>query len=257
MDVKSNLMEKTVVKLRNTFCNYFDWNDIDVNYAKVDISNKKIFAMPSNYEWHLIYFDENLDLKTSERLTPGVQHWSNYSSQFSEALKKSHKKGSKVDICTQHNNMFEIITVHSINKLSFADMVTIYKWKPIIADYAHREWCKNQDVILPLRENITLPARCQKVIHSSDELLDIHPYMRFGDIKFTQKEIITIRLLLSHRKVKEICAIQGCSLTSEHKRIQRIKEKLNCQNHSLGGLFNALKEKDITLSCLETQICFP
>ncbi|MFJ1231110.1 hypothetical protein ACRBEF_17520 [Yersinia proxima] len=257
MDVKNNLMEKTILKLKKTFFNYFDWNSMDVNYARVDTLNKSIFAMPSNYEWHLIYFDENLDLNTSERLTPGVQHWNNYSYKFSEALKKSHKKGSKVDICTQHNSVFEIITVNSINRLSFADMVTIYKWKPVIADYAHREWCKHQDIVLPLRENITLPMNRKKVIHSSDELLNIHPYMRFGDLKFTQKEIITIRLLLSHRKVKEICAIQGCSLTSEHKRIQRIKEKLNCQHHSLGGLFNVLKENGITLACLDTQINFP
>ncbi|WP_145520738.1 hypothetical protein [Yersinia mollaretii] len=257
MDVKNNLMEKTILKLRNTFSAYFDWNSMEVNYAKVDVKNKSIFAMPSNYEWHLIYFDENLDLKTSERLTPGVQHWNNYSSKFSETLRKNNKRGSKVDVCTQNSNTFEIITVNSINKLSFSDMVTIYKWKPIIADYAHREWRKNQDIVLPLRESITLPKNCQKIIHSSDELLGIHPYMRFGDIKFTQKEIITIRLLLSHLKVKQICTIQGCSLTSEHKRIQRIKEKLNCKYHSLGGLFNALKEHGVTLSCLEAFIAYP
>lgn len=61
MDVKNNLMEKTILKLRKSFCNYFDWNSMDVNYARVDTLNKSIFAMPSNYEWHLIYFDEKYD----------------------------------------------------------------------------------------------------------------------------------------------------------------------------------------------------
>ncbi|HDL7691791.1 TPA: hypothetical protein PXP18_001936 [Yersinia enterocolitica] len=257
MDVKNNLMEKTVINLRTTFSNYFNWNDMDVNYARVDIANKRIFAMPSNYEWHLIYFDDDLDLRTSERLILGIQHWSNYSPKFSAALSKSQKRGSKIDICTQHDSVFEIITVSSKVNLSFADMISIYKWKPIIADYAHRVWTRNQDIILPLREKIPPKKQSKKVGGSSENLLEIHPYMRFGDIKFTRKEIITIRLLLSHRKVKEISAIQGCSLTSEHKRIQRIKEKLNCQHHSLSGLFNALKEHGVTLSCLETLIELP
>ncbi|HEN3643911.1 TPA: hypothetical protein U5E29_004239 [Yersinia enterocolitica] len=246
-----------MIKLRTTFSTYFDWNDMDVNYARVDIANKRIFAMPSNYEWHLIYFDDDLDLLTSERLMPGIQHWNNYSPKFSAALSKSQKRGSKIDICTQHDGVFEIITVSSKANLSFADMISIYKLKPIFADYAHRVWTRNQDIILPLREKIAPKKEIKRVISSSEKVLEIHPYMRFGDVKFTRKEIITIRLLLSHRKVKEIAAIQGCSLTSEHKRIQRIKEKLNCQHHSFSGLFNALKEYGITLSCLEALIELP
>lgn len=52
--------------------------------------------------------------------------------------------------------------------------------------------------------------------------------MRFGEIIFTRKEMITIRHLLSHRKIKEIAAIQGCSLSVEQQRIHRIKEKVGC-----------------------------
>ncbi len=88
-------------------------------------------------------------------------------------------------------------------------------------------------------------------------LIDIHQYMRFGNIRLTRKEILTIRLLLSHRKIKEISAIQGCSEASEHKRIQRIKEKLGCPHASSGGVFNALKENGITLACLDTLVNLP
>lgn len=89
------------------------------------------------------------------------------------------------------------------------------------------------------------------------EILDVHQYMRFGNIRFTRKEIVTIRLLLSHCKVKEISYIQGCSEVCEHKRIQRIKEKLDCPHASSSGLFMALKENGITLACLETLVSYP
>ncbi len=68
--------------------------------------------------------------------------------------------------------------------------------------------------------------------------------------------MITIRLLLSHCKVKEISYIQGCSEASENRRIQNIKEKL-FPYASSSGLFTALKEQGITLACLETLIDLP
>lgn len=96
-----------------------------------------------------------------------------------------------------------------------------------------------------------------RINNDSADILDIHQYMRFGNIRFTRKEILTIRLLLSHRKVKEISAVQGCSEASEHKRIQRIKEKLGCPHASSGGVFHALKENGITLACLDTLVSLP
>ncbi|MBN6367861.1 hypothetical protein JZL89_21230, partial [Providencia rettgeri] len=82
-------------------------------------------------------------------------------------------------------------------------------------------------------------------------------YMRFGNIRFTRKEMITIRLLLSHCRVKEISYIQGCSEATENKRILRIKEKLGCSYTSPSGLFQALKENGITLACLESLVSYP
>lgn len=81
-------------------------------------------------------------------------------------------------------------------------------------------------------------------------MLDTHKFIRFGNVVFTQKEMLTIRLLLSQYKLKEISYIQGCSETSEHKRIQNIKDKLGCPHASSSGLFKVLKEHGITLACL-------
>ncbi|CNK13167.1 helix-turn-helix transcriptional regulator [Yersinia mollaretii] len=258
MDGKNNTIEKNSLNLKKVFSHCFDWNDMDITYGKVDLVNKCMFTLPSSYEWYLIYFDNDLDLLTSERLVPGIQYWKDYSSKYMETLLKYNKRGTKIDICTQYGNVFDALSINSKSKLSFSDVMTVYKWKPIISDYAHRVWEQDRDIILPLRERI--PIRKKTINHSNDlmgELLDVHPFMRFGNVRFTRKEMITIRLLLSHRKVKEISAIQGCSITTEHSRIQRIKQKLDCEHHSSGGLFNALKDHGVTLSCLETLIAYP
>lgn len=191
----------------------------------------------------------------SERLVSGIQYWSGYSNDFVKTLKKTEKNKLKVDFCTQYENIFEITSINSRKKLSLSDMMAIYKYRQIIADYAHKIWSQDPEVALPVRVNILLSSdEIKNIDRTSSELLDAHQYMRFGNIRFTRKEVITIRLFLSDCRVKEISAIQGCSEASEHKRIQRIKEKLNCPYVSPSGLFNALKEQGITLACLETLI---
>ncbi|MCW2257647.1 DNA-binding CsgD family transcriptional regulator [Providencia alcalifaciens] len=161
----------------------------------------------------------------------------------------------KVDFCTQYGDIFEITSINSKKNLSLSDMMAIYKYRPIIADYAHKIWSQDPKIVLPVRANILLsPDEMKNKDRTSSELLDSHQYMRFGNIRFTRKEVITIKLFLSHCRVKEISAIQGCSEASEHKRIQRIKEKLNCPYVSSSGLFNVLKEQGITLACLDIFI---
>lgn len=258
MDAKNSIIEKNSLNLRRIFSNLFDWDDMDVTYGKIDLFNKSILTMPSSYEWYLIYYDADLDLLTSQRIIPGIQYWSNYSSKHTDTLLKNRKRQSKVDICTQYKNVFELLSINSRRNLSFTDVMTLYKWKPIIAHYAERVWGQNQDVILPLREDIPLYENSVDNLHSaSAEPVDFHPYIRFGNIQFTRKEIITIRLLLSDLKIEDISAIQRCSLTSEYARIKQIKEKLNCEQNSSVGLVNALKDHGITLSSLDSFTVYP
>lgn len=258
MDARNNVVEKCSLNLKRTFSNIFDWDKMDVSYVKVDLIDKCIFVMPSNYDWHLTYFDSDLDLNISERIVPGIQFWNHYSSKHTETLLRNSKREAKVDICTQYGRVFEILSINSKRKLSLPNIMTLYKWKPIVAFYAQNVWSQTQDNILPLREEISSNQHLMKDADGHfNESLNSDPYMRFGDVNFTRKEIITIRLLLSHKKVKEISSIQRCSVTSEKARIQRIKEKLNYGPNSLGGLFNALKEHGISLSCLEELTVYP
>ncbi|EKT60285.1 helix-turn-helix transcriptional regulator [Providencia burhodogranariea] len=258
MDITSASLENACVKFKKYFSNHFDWNDIDYTFIYIDVDNKQTYNISNNYEWQLICWDDDLDLLVNERLIPGVQLWSNYSEFFSKTLTKSSKRKTKIDFCNKYGHIFEISTINSKRALSVADTMAIYKYRPIIADYAHQLWKKNKEITLPLRQEIALPLYMQEdKQETTTDLLDTHQYMRFGNIRFTRKEIITIRLLLSHCRVKEISAVQGCSEASEHKRIQRIKEKLDCPYASPSGLFKVLKEHGITLACLETLVNFP
>lgn len=258
MDVENSAIESSSFNLKKTFSHIFDWSNMCVTYGEVDVVNKRILTMPSNYEWYLMYWNYDMDLKISERIVPGIQYWNDYSPKHAEILLKNNREGVSVDICTQCGNVYELLSINSKVNLTYTDMMAVFKWKPIIAFYAQRIWHQNRDVILPLREEIPIHEDVSnKGYKSLWGALCSNPYMRFGNIQFTRKEIITIRLLLSNQKIEDIAAIQRCSVKSEYVRIQKIREKLNCESHSSEGLFNALQEHGITLSCLNKLTVYP
>lgn len=257
MDVTNNQFEINSTNMRSTFAHCFDWDKVIVGYGIIDITNKKIISMTSDYHWHLLFWSDNLDLQISDRLNPGVQPWYNYPANYLDTLFKfkNKKLKTKVDVCTRQGSMFELVSLSSTGALSVTDMINFLKFKPTLSDYTNQIWKRKNN-----RKEISLPLRADIIINettpanTNSDALDYHHYMRFGNIRFTQKEIITIRLLLSHRKVKEIAAFQGCTTTTERIRIHRIKEKLNCQHQSPASLFKALKEHGVTLACLDVLI---
>ncbi|MEY0231221.1 hypothetical protein [Providencia manganoxydans] len=252
MDIKNSRLENSCNGFINDFSHYFDWNEVDLAFSRIDIERKKINFLSSNYDALLMYWDDDLDLNISERLNCGVQYWSNYTGAFSDMLKKVDKNTLKIDFISQNSCGFEITSINTKRNLLMSDIESIFRCRPIISDYAHQVWKKNPDIALPMRAEISLPTN--NFDKKPDEQLINHQHMRFGDIRFTAKEMLTIKLLLSHCRVKEISYIQGCSEMSEHKRIQNIKEKLDCPHASPSGLFKALKEHGVTLACLDTLI---
>ncbi|MBS0054654.1 hypothetical protein [Yersinia sp. Marseille-Q3913] len=258
MDVDNILMESNIKSMRRVFNGCFDFNCIDINYSVIDLDRGVILTLPSNYEWHLIYWGDNLDMHISERMKPGIQYWNDYSLLYSETLSKSEKRESKIDVCTHKGNVFEIMSVNSNRKLSPAEVLEILKYKPVISDFAYKLWKpkKQQEIMLPIRENIVNSVE-EKAVIADDEAINYHPYMRFGNVVFTRKEMMTIRYLLSHHRIKEIAALQGCSLSVERQRIHRIKEKMNCQYQPSSALFNALKLHGVTLACMDIFITYP
>ncbi|MDB9566783.1 helix-turn-helix transcriptional regulator [Providencia rettgeri] len=258
MNIESNFIENTCNELKKDFMSVFDWSEIDVTINKIDVKKKCVNIISNNYEWQLIAWGDDLDLLVNERLKSRIQYWDSYTSPFKKTLAKAEKNKFKIDICNRYGDIFEITTINANRQLTLSDMIQFYSLKPILADYSHRIWSKAPELLLPLRACVPMASELEGIkSNERSQLLSEHKYMRFGHIRFTRKEMITIRLLLSHCKVKEISYIQGCSEASENRRIQNIKEKLGCPYVSSSGLFTALKEQGITLACLETLIDLP
>nr|ELR5131795.1 hypothetical protein [Providencia rettgeri] len=104
-------------------------------------------------------------------------------------------------------------------------LLTLYQWRSIVSEYAYKQWSENKTVALPLRQKIELDEP-EPIICRGKETPN---FIRFGQLSFSNKEALTIRLLLSHRNIKEISRIQGCSEDEEYRRLNNIKKKLNCE----------------------------
>lgn len=255
MNIKNTLIENACYEFKERFSNIFDWNEIDVTINKINTNNKSVNIISNNYEWQLMCWDDDLDLFVNERLKSKIQYWNFYSSPFKKTLAKAEKNKFKIDICCRYGDVFEITTINAKRELTLSDMIQFYSLKPILSDYAHRVWSKTPELLLPLRAYVPKPSNTSDIKNSDRyQLSSEYKYFRFGDIRFTHKEMVTIRMLLASCRIKEISYHQGCSEACEHKRIQKIKEKLGCPYASSSGLFRALKEHGVTLACLETII---
>lgn len=135
MNVESIEMEALSENMRKDLFNYFDWDGFDVHYTVVDVDNKKIYALSSNYEWQLIYWHEDMDLNLDERLHVGIQYWKNYSNAYREILSKLDFKNKKIDFCNRYNNVFEILSVNSFEAVPSLDLLSLCKWRTVMASY--------------------------------------------------------------------------------------------------------------------------
>lgn len=113
MDIKNELLEGSCNKFGNSFLNYFNWNDIDISLTRVDIKNKKVNVISSNYEWVLICWGDDLDLLIGERLRSGLQYWNDYSDAYNKTLSKLNENKFKIDFCTKYLDSYEIFSINS------------------------------------------------------------------------------------------------------------------------------------------------
>lgn len=88
MDINSSAMERICNSLIKDFYQYFDWNDIGINYSIINLSEKSVNVLSSDYDWLLTYWGEDVDLLINERLKAGIHYWNNYCNIFKDIMKK-------------------------------------------------------------------------------------------------------------------------------------------------------------------------
>ncbi|MEX6183520.1 hypothetical protein AB6G20_08375 [Providencia hangzhouensis] len=63
MNIENKHLELSCSGFGDKFLKYFDWNDIDVTYSRVDLINHSVRTISSNYNWVLMVWDDDLDKK--------------------------------------------------------------------------------------------------------------------------------------------------------------------------------------------------
>lgn len=249
MNVSNTKTSHQCQQLKKDFFNHFDWETTDISFSRINVQQRSIMTVSSDYDWHLCYWDNDLDLKLNERLIPGIRTWNQYSQAHTQLLKIKNKY-IKIDICNQYENSFDLFSIRTVQP--FVDIPYLLRLKGYLCSWSVSIWKKYSDTItLPFRSDVNL---CLKQEINKPDLKINH--IQFGHIRLTKKEMITVSCLLQHRQLKETAAIQQCSQTAEKKRLMNIRKKLGCTHQSNFVFFNALKKYGITAACLEDFTTF-
>ncbi|MER5130249.1 hypothetical protein [Serratia marcescens] len=256
MHIDSIRQENASKTFRALTGGFLDLDKSDISLSYVDLTQKHIIAVTTNYEWHLNYWENNLDTQITQRLLPGIINWSKYDSMHQLTFKKfMPKRACKIDICTKHNTLYELLSVSTDRELDFHEVRMLFMAKPKISATA-RHVIRKQNI-----NKLTLPLRCTLLPphHNPSSIYAPKSEIKtcqFGNISITDLEMSTIRQLFSYRSIKEIARTHNCSEKVERKRVSNIKRKMNCEHFPLSFLFDRLNENGVIQSCLDSYIIY-
>jgi DNA-binding CsgD family transcriptional regulator len=250
MNADNPQLEKISTLFNKEFSYLFSQGYTEITHTLINQKEGYISTLPSNYQWHLTYWQNDLDLKLSERCREGMHSWTEYSHPHKKSLCKIGKNITKIDICTKTNDGYELFSVSQTQSNDLSQIVNAFKLKAAVSHYAARMQNLQYDKTrLPLRQKLS-PIYIDKIT------LPEYPHFFFNGINFTPTEMNTIRLLLELKTIKEIATYHYCTLTAEKRRIEHIKQKLSCENQPLSKLFSVLRKRGVTAACLESYITY-
>lgn len=255
-EIDTSLRFKAANSFKGQLLNNSYLSNFDISFSCINNGTSEVLTLSTDYEWHLEYWESGLDLKLAQRMHKGVHSWSSYDEKHLSTLKQYvPERMTKIDICTEHNSKFELLSFSSCREISLAEINYFIEVKPAISLLARKIW-KSHD------NKTALPLRCQPVnadflIQKKAKCYQSKEFYQFGDIILTNREMKTIELLIRMRGVKEIANFHNCSGDVEKKRIANIKRKLNCEGLPLSSLFDALEKNGVIFTCMAHYITSP
>ncbi|MGF1907493.1 helix-turn-helix transcriptional regulator [Aliivibrio salmonicida] len=241
MNVDNNKTKKSCDEFKNNVL-ILDKNVIHLSFSSLNLDQGTLKTLSSDYDFHLQYWESGLYKKINNRIKERINIWNDIDNEHGEFIKNKQIK-QKIDICTKYNkgNIIQLLSLASTKKLNETDILNLIKLNPRISYSAKKIWNKHKT------PSLTFPYF--KIKEPKDKpLIEINSLISgfsFGDVNFTAKEIDTISLMLELKSLKEIAWIHLCSETAERRRIEQIKNKLNCKGRSLSTLFKELKSQGI------------
>ena len=213
-------------------------------------------SVTTNYQWHLNYWANDLDKHLSQRLTPGIMSWNRYDPVHQSIFKENMpSRKTKIDICTRHSDLFELMSVSTDTVLEFMDVGNLLTIKPKLSTLVRRTFHKHgTELALPLRCEMSFVP--DKVKEAAKDTLESIGTWQFGELILTDLEMDTIRQLLMCRSIKEIANKHNCNEKVERKRLDNIKRKMDSEGHPISYLFDRLKENGIVQTCLDSFIMY-
>lgn len=218
----------------------------DVGYGYLNTKQSYAQILPSNYDWFLYYYEQDLDLKAHSRLANSRQCWDTIEPSLQQALSYKCNGTYKLDISLYYDGIFEILSVHSKKPTHTIDNKHLYKTLHFLSHESSkiRNSKQGDKYLLPLRdEKLTgIYRKTSKPILS----LDIKDDRYLDGIKFHSIEIEIIRHLLSMKTAKEIAVVFRCSEQLIRKRVFDIKQKLGNAHMHPQEMFRLLKKHTST-----------
>lgn len=248
MDIQSDNIEKAC-KVFKEHVSGFDVNHVSI--SSLNIETNELSCVCSNYDWHLKYWSADLYKRYGKRCEPGVRYWNELDSDHSRILFETTKSQLKVDFTTRHGQYIEIFSIGMNDRNSRIEMCDIIRQKPRVSNLLYLIG-KEYNV-----EKIQVPKTHTNCLTNNNDEYIGGKHLKFGDIRFTEKEMQTITLLLQMRTIKEICAFHQCNRAAETKRINNIKEKLGCAGMGFSMMYDRLNHYGITLSCAINSLNHP
>lgn len=257
MDIHSPTQEKLSKHFKEQIHFSLGLSHFEVSFSLIDSMQKTILAASTDYQWHLGYWDANLDKKLSQRLVPGIATWDDYGRQHIDVLREyKSPDSSKVDICTQHDNLFELLSITLPAKANFRQISQLFSIKPAVSALASKIFKQHShEVLLPFRGQTKLASPVSFLDKENRGLQHANTY-QFGDLRLTTLEMDTIRLLLMHRSIKEIANLHKCHEKVERKRLNNIKRKTGGEFYPMSYLFDQLQKHGVIQACLNSYIIF-
>lgn len=226
MDINTPKQEQASFLFNKEIGKVFNLQSFDISYAFINISEKNIKAVSTNYLWHLRYWENDFDMRLNQRLSTGIREWSTYDNSYRNLLKNYNPgKMYKLDITTETEDGYEIISINSSSDSTNNNVLVNCGNTNFFREKAKNTFLKLGDEIsLPLRFN----HKCSKK----------EPPITFN---LTEMEIDTIVNLTKLKSVKEIALLHQCSESSERKRIEKIRRKLDCTGFPLSKIYEKFK----------------
>lgn len=223
-------------------------------FCHIDLNEQTLMTIPTFYNWHCQYMEQDLDLEIASRLNVGTNYW-NQSSRMFNSYKNflGNADFYKADFVVKTNTGFELFAVASRNPFACKDYITINHYFRSLSYSASKIRKAQPNIGVDLRAYQQVKTRFMENNPLTQKAIDL-PYAKskFGDLILTAKEQQYVEYILFNLTHKEIAHKQDCSETAVRHVISNIKRKLGNEFMPSSHMLAALKEKGVLEVCAKS-----